>query len=292
MNRCPGQRGPHPVPTSARNRSLNLLLSPTALTCRGSRAGDPSHAVGVSSWVRLDRRSVTERKWTMAFASSAAPRRTRWLRNCLTALAVALSGAAPPLLGVTRAAAASPPNIMVIVEENQGYSNIIGNAKAPYINSLASTYASATQWYGLTDNSLADYVALISGTTGSYGSPTLVGELATAGISWKAYMEDMPSPCYTGPGVGNYEKVHNPFVSFKSITKNPAQCNRIVPFAGTGGFASDLNGKTAPSFMFVVPNVCDDMHSSCSSTNKITQGDQWLKANLSTVFGSQWYMTG
>jgi phosphatidylinositol-3-phosphatase len=228
----------------------------------------------------------------MAPASSAAPRRTRWLRICLTALAVALSVSAPPLLGVTRAAAASPPNIMVIVEENQGYSNIIGNAKAPYINSLARTFASATQWYGLTDNSLADYVALISGTTGSYGSPTLVGELATAGISWKAYMEDMPSPCYTGPGVGNYEKVHNPFVSFKSITKNPAQCNRIVPFAGTGGFASDLNGKTAPSFMFVVPNVCDDMHSSCSSMNKITQGDKWLKANLSTVFGSQWYMNG
>jgi phosphatidylinositol-3-phosphatase len=228
----------------------------------------------------------------MAPASSAAPR-TRWLRICLTALAVALSVAAPPLLGVTRAAAASPPNIMVIVEENQGYSNIIGNAKAPYINSLASTYASATQWYGLTDNSLADYVALISGTTGSYGSPTLVGELATAGISWKAYIEDVPSACYTGPGVGNYEKVHNPFVSFKSITKNPAQCNRIVPFAGTGGFASDLNGNTAPSFMFVVPNVCDDMHSACpKGSNKIKAGDQWLQANLPTVFGSQWYTNG
>ncbi len=228
----------------------------------------------------------------MAPASSAAPR-TRWLRICLTALAVALSVAAPPLLGVTRAAAASPPNIMVIVEENQGYSNIIGNAKAPYINSLASTYASATQWYGLTDNSLADYVALISGTTGSYGSPTLVGELATAGISWKAYIEDVPSACYTGPGVGNYEKVHNPFVSFKSITKNPAQCNRIVPFAGTGGFASDLNGNTAPNFMFVVPNVCDDMHSACpKGSNKIQAGDQWLQANLPTVFGSQWYRSG
>jgi acid phosphatase len=229
----------------------------------------------------------------MASAPSAAPLRTRWLRICLTALAVALSVAAPPLLGVTRAAAASPPNIMVIVEENQGYSNIIGNAKAPYINSLASTYASATQWYGLTDNSLADYVALISGTTGSYGSPTLVGELATAGISWKAYIEDVPSACYTGPGVGNYEKVHNPFVSFKSITKNPAQCNRIVPFAGTGGFASDLNGNTAPSFMFVVPNVCDDMHSACpKGSNKIQAGDQWLQANLPTVFGSQWYKNG
>lgn len=241
---------------------------------------------------RLHRRTVTERKWKLASASSAAPRRTRWLRICLTGLVVALPMWAPPLLGATRAAAASPRNIMVIVEENQGYSNIIGSSKAPYINSLASTFASATHWYGLTDNSLGDYVALISGTTGSYSSPTLVGELATAGISWKAYMEGMPSPCYTGPGVGNYEKVHNPFVSFSSITKNPAQCNRIVPFAGTRGFASDLNGNTAPSFMFVVPDVCDDMHSSCASTNKIKVGDQWLQTNLPTVFRSQWYTNG
>ena len=228
----------------------------------------------------------------MASVPIVAPRLTRRLRLCLTALVVALL-VAPPLLGATTAVAASPPNIMVIVEENEGYSNIIGNSKAPYINSLASTYASATQWYGLTDNSLADYVALISGTTSSYSSPTLVGELATAGIRWKAYMEDMPSPCYTGPAVGHYAKVHNPLVYFKSITSDPARCNQVVPFAGSGGFASDLTGNTAPSYMFVVPNVCDDMHSSCSSTiGKIKQGDDWLKTNLSMVFSSQWYAAG
>lgn len=198
-----------------------------------------------------------------------------------------------PVLGTTTAAAVGTPHIMVIVEENQGYSNIIGNAKAPYINSLARTYASATQWYGLKDSSLADYVALISGKIGTYGSPTLVGELATSGISWKAYMEDMPSPCYTGGSVGLYEKIHNPFVYFKSITSDPTQCNRVVPFAGSGGFASDLTGNTAPSFMFVVPNVCDDMHSSCStSVGKIKRGDEWLQTNLPTVFSSQWYAAG
>jgi hypothetical protein len=231
----------------------------------------------------------------MASASSAAPRRTRWLRICLTALAVALSVSAPSLLGVTRAAAGSPPNIMVIVEENQGYSNIIGSSQAPYINSLASTHASATQWFGLKDSSLADYVALISGKIGQYGVPTLVGELATARISWKAYMEGMPSPCYTGPRVGNYEKIHNPFVYFKSITSNPAQCDRVVPFADTTtstGLVSDLTGNTAPNFMFVVPNICNDMHTKCTTTNKIKVGDDWLKSNLAVVFGSQWYAAG
>jgi phosphatidylinositol-3-phosphatase len=228
----------------------------------------------------------------MRTEATAVQRRPRWLRALLATVAVALL-ASIPLLGAKTAVAATPPHIMVIVEENEGYSNIIGNSQAPNINNLASTHASATKWYGLTDNSTADYVALISGTTGSYGSPTLVGELATSGISWKAYMESMPSVCYTGPGVGNYAKSHNPFVSFKSITSVPAQCARVVPFAGSGGFASDLTGNTAPSFMFVVPNVCDDMHSTCSSAvSKIKQGDNWLHANLATVLGSQWYADG
>jgi hypothetical protein len=227
----------------------------------------------------------------MRTAERAEQRRRLWRRICLAALVGAVPVSAPLLAGT--AAAANPPHIMVIVEENQGYTNIIGNSKAPYINSLVSTYASATKWYGLTDNSLADYVALISGNTGSYSKPTLVDELASADISWKAYMEDTPSACYTGPGVGNYEKVHNPFVYFKSITGNPAQCDQVVPFAGSGGFASDLNGNTAPDFMYVVPNICDDMHTACpKGSNKIKQGDQWLQSNLHTVFNSEWYAQG
>jgi phosphatidylinositol-3-phosphatase len=226
---------------------------------------------------------------------TAAQRPGRWLRMCLALTVIGIPVSAHPLFGATSASAAGPPHIMVIVEENQGYSQIIGNGAAPYINSLASSYASATKWYGLTDSSLGDYVALISGTIGSYSSPTLVNELAAAGISWKAYMQDMPSACYTGAGVGNYSKVHNPFVYFKSITRDPALCNRVVPFrdkAGNG-FASDLGNNTAPSFIYVVPNDCDDMHDPCSPLNsQIKQGDQWLQANLPTVFSSPWYANG
>jgi len=203
--------------------------------------------------------------------------------------------ATPRVLGASSAVAAGTPHIMVIVEENKGYSQVIGNKAAPYINSLATTYASATQWYGLTDTSLADYVALISGTTASYSSPTLVGELAKAPapISWKAYMEDAPSACYTGGSVRHYTKTHNPFVHFKSITNSPAQCNRVVPFAGN--FANDFaaTSTTAPSFAYVVPNRCDDMHDSCAPLrNQIKQGDQWLKATLGIVLSSQWYAAG
>jgi hypothetical protein len=230
----------------------------------------------------------------MTSQRTGARRCGRWLRACLALTVIAAPVSAQQLSGTTSAAGSNPPHIMLIVEENQGYSQIIGNASAPYINSLASSYASATKWYGLTDSSLGDYVALINGNIGPHGSSTLVGELAAHGISWKAYMEDMPSVCYKGKGVGNYSKVHNPFVYFHSITGDPAQCDRVVPFVDKGnGFASDLNANTAPSFIYIVPNVCDDMHDSCSPLhNQIKQGDQWLKANLPTVFSSSWYTDG
>jgi phosphatidylinositol-3-phosphatase len=218
----------------------------------------------------------------------------RALRLSGSALALAVSAATGAFTGATPSlASTSVPHIMLIVMENEGYSQIIGNPQAPYINSLASTYASATNWYGLQDSSLADYVALLSGTTGTYSAPTLVGELATASptpISWKAYMEDMPSVCYTGKGIGNYSKLHNPFVYFKSV-RNSSLCKQVVPFSPA--FGSDLSSNTAPDFMWVTPNECDDMNSKCSPLDSyIKQGDQWLQTTIPTVLNSQWYAAG
>jgi phosphatidylinositol-3-phosphatase len=215
----------------------------------------------------------------------------RALRLISTVFAVAIAAATGAFAGATPSVAATPrPHIMLIVMENEGYAQIIGNTQAPYINSLAKTYASATKWYGLQDSSLADYIALVSGTTGTLSAPTVIGELATASISWKAYMEAMPSVCYTGKGIGNYSKVHNPFVYFKSI-RTTALCNQVVPFAPA--FRSDLSTNTAPDFMWVSPNECDDMHSRCSPLdNDIKQGNQWLQTTIPTVMKSQWYASG
>ena len=118
-----------------------------------------------------------------------------------------LSVAAQPAAAVPTftSTASGPPHIMVIVEENQGRS-LLGSSSAPYINSLASTYTSATDWFGVQPNSINDYLELVSGsnqgwpTTGlppaAFGASTLGDELSTQAIGWKAYMEDIPSPCY------------------------------------------------------------------------------------------------
>jgi len=54
----------------------------------------------------------------------------------------------------------SPAHVVVVLEENHAYSQIIGNAQAPYINSLASQGALFTNSYALTHPSQPNYLDL------------------------------------------------------------------------------------------------------------------------------------
>ncbi|HEV3124823.1 MAG TPA: alkaline phosphatase family protein [Candidatus Dormibacteraeota bacterium] len=182
---------------------------------------------------------------------------------------------------------------MVILEENREYNSVIGAADAPYINSLAQQYVLSTNWFGVHHPSLPNYLALISGSTQGinddgtgyvFNGTNLADQLSNAGISWKAYMEDMPSPCDNTGGTAGYAKKHDPFMYFSDITSNPARCNRVVPFTQ---FNSDLTSNTAPNFMWVTPNLCNDGHD-CG--NNVVDG--WLQSEMAVIQGSQWYAQG
>jgi hypothetical protein len=199
------------------------------------------------------------------------------------------------------------PHIMVIVDENKAYSAaqgtpyIIGNSTAPYINGLASKYTSATHWFANQHISAGNYLDLISGsnqglgqgTAPPYSSTTLVDELNANRISWKAYMEGMPSPCYTGGTTGLYESDHNPFVYFSDYKSLCAGGNGVFSYSQTA-LSTDLNSTTPPDFVWISPNVCHDMHTNGGScgTNGVANGDKWLSANLPTVLSSKWYASG
>ncbi|HZB98313.1 MAG TPA: alkaline phosphatase family protein [Candidatus Sulfotelmatobacter sp.] len=186
------------------------------------------------------------------------------------------------------------PHIMVIVMENREYSEVVGSASAPYINSLRRQYGSASDAYATTHPSLPNYLELIAGTTFgitsdctgcSVEATTLVDQLSSRGIEWRAYMEGMPSPCYTGAGGGDgYAKKHDPFVYVNHIRDTPAACGRVVPY---DRLATDLGSATPPSFIWVTPNLCDDGHDCSTST-----ADAWLARVLPTVLTSQWYASG
>ena len=204
---------------------------------------------------------------------------------------------------LTAAAITAPPHIMEIMEENTAYSSsdgspfIVGNSSAPYINNtLIPNYASAVNWFSNEHVSWKDYNIAIGGSDfgklGGIGASnqTVVNELDKAGVSWKGYMESMPSACDTSSS-GNYDAGHDPFVHFLAITNNTTECrNNVVPYVQSN-MLSDLNSGSPPDFVWVTPNQCDDMHSKCGG-NPVKTGDSWLKTFIPAVMGSNWYTGG
>lgn len=203
-------------------------------------------------------------------------------------------------------------HIFYIMMENHGTKQIIGNtADAPYINQLASKYAVAMNYYGVTHPSLPEYLAAISGnfqgiwddcaagqtvkcapqefgpgssegnlltpaefqsasnTAHWFSGKTIVDQLEQNGLSWKAYMQSMPTVGYTGEyypyiqqngqtvPVKLYAQKHNPFMYFSNIRNNPARMQKVVPFTQ---FDQDLNSGNVPNFTWISPDQCHDMH--------------------------------
>jgi len=58
-----------------------------------------------------------------------------------------------------------PSHVVVVIEENHGYSQIIGSSQAPYINTLATQGALFTKSYAISHPSQPNYLALFSGST-------------------------------------------------------------------------------------------------------------------------------
>ena len=48
-------------------------------------------------------------------------------------------------------------HVIVVVEENHDYSQVIGSSAMPYLNSLANQYGLATQYYANTHPSIGNY---------------------------------------------------------------------------------------------------------------------------------------
>jgi len=90
-------------------------------------------------------------------------------------------------------------HVVIIVEENKPATSIIGNPGAPYLNSLAQTYAQADRYSAVTHPSLPNYLALTSGTTAGIRSdcapggsclvtgPNLAQAIDRSGRTWKMY---------------------------------------------------------------------------------------------------------
>lgn len=183
----------------------------------------------------------------------------------------------------------NPPtfsHVVLVVEENHSYSDVVGNSSMPYFNALASQYGLATQYYANAHPSLPNYMMLTTGRTetfddnftGTISDDNVVRELIKAGKSWKAYIESLPSNGYLGGDSGNYLRHHNPFVYFSDVQNDSSQAANVVPFTQ---FATDLASNSLPQYCFIVPDVIDDAHN-----GTLAQADTWLQSNIALLVTS------
>jgi acid phosphatase len=215
-------------------------------------------------------------------------------------------------VGVAASLIAQPPafdHIVIVIEENHSFSQIIGSSAAPNINALAASGANivnaSTDPQGNTSGSHAvrhpsqpNYLEFYSGSNqgtlqdGHPGStteplsspppfttPNLGAALRNAGFSFATYSQTLPSVGFDGDSNGEYMRKHNPVTNWMNDTnptanQYPSSLNQ--PFTtfqdimnSPGGFAN------LPTVSYVVPDQTYDMHD-----GTIQQGDDWIKTNI------------
>jgi hypothetical protein len=187
----------------------------------------------------------------------------------------------------------TPAHVVWVIEENHSFSDIIGSASAPYINSLASDPNGAvfTQSFAIEHPSQPNYLDMFSGSNQGvtddslpanepFTSPNLGAQLLAKGYTFIGYSEDLPSVGFNGGGSGAYARKHNPWVNWQGSSTNgiPAADNQPFSAFPTGNYAA------LPTLSIVVPNLDDDMHD-----GTIAAGDAWLQNNLAGYI--QWAKT-
>lgn len=177
------------------------------------------------------------------------------------------------ILPVWAVALPQPDHVVVVIEENKSFTQVIGNEDAPYINELARRGALFTQSYGVTHPSQPNYLALFTGSTRDItsnacpldlGGDNLAAALQAMGLGFAIYSESLPRAGADDCIYGDYRRKHNPVADWQELAAYS------LPFTA---FPQDYS--QLPTVSFVVPDQRHDMHD-----GSVAQGDAWLKQNL------------
>ena len=190
-----------------------------------------------------------------------------------------------------------PSHVIVVIEENHGYDQIIGSDSAAYINKLAREGALFINSHGVTHPSQPNYLAIFSGTTQgvtgdqclqdstSFITPNLAASLIKKGYTFKGFAQTMPSPgflkCYYKKSELTdqmlYGRKHCPWVNWQGTKANQIPGSLSQPMTE---FPKDFN--KLPTVAFVIPDMDHDMHNigGPGDSAAIVRGDKWLRKNL------------
>jgi len=142
-------------------------------------------------------------------------------------------------------------------------------------NLYTSSGVLLSNYHGVTEGTQANHIASIGGdyfglppevtfdnsnpNLDIYNIPanytTIVDLLEAKGLTWRAYEEDLPSPCYTASYSNNYYRRYDPFVTFASITNNATRCANIVPATQ---LSTDISQGNFPNYIYYTPNYLNN----------------------------------
>ncbi|MBI1863012.1 phosphoesterase [Candidatus Microgenomates bacterium] len=188
--------------------------------------------------------------------------------------------------------------VFIIVFENHDWASV---KSAPYFTTLLTQGAHAEQYFNPPHlhPSEPNYIWLEAGsnfgitndsdpTTNHIASTAhLVTQLNNAGISWKAYQEDIPGTNCPLHGVNKFAPKHLGALFFEDVVGSPpsltnAYCiQHVRPYTE---LAPDLTSNAVAKYNFITPNLCNDMHD-CS----VATGDTWLSQELPKILASNAY---
>jgi len=260
-----------------------------------------------------------------------------WIRRIALG-AVALAAAAwVGTAGSSSASNGTPavPHYQHIVEimmENTSYGTIIGNANAPHLNALASTYGLATDYFGVTHPSEPNYMAAIggsffgvqddnqfyctpalaitdptfcAGTTVNHtvSAQSIADQLTAAGMTWKGYFQSLPPAPTTYVKTG--ASANGPY-TFKypsnAVALYASKHNPFVNFTGTQDdvadmvpdtqLATDLAHNALPNYSMIVPDQCNDMHGTGGCGPLIQAGDAYVNNTVNEIMASKQWSEG
>jgi phospholipase C len=231
------------------------------------------------------------------------------------------------LLLVAGSLGAAPPpirHVFIIVLENKGFNTTFGpSSPATYLSkTLTAQGQLLRQYYGIGHASLPNYIAMVSGqgpnletqadcrvytnvipgtqtfffdqTLGQgcvypAETKTVADQLTAKGLKWKAYVQDIASPCRrpvlnSADGTlaarlgDQYATRHNPFIYFQSLLDSGDCAAHDVDLAQ---LQSDLaNAATTPNYAFITPNLCEDGHDAPGVAGRaggLVSADQFLQ---------------
>lgn len=191
-------------------------------------------------------------------------------------------------------------HVVIVIEENKDYGEIIGSGHAPYINQLRAEGANLTRMFGEEHYSQGNYFWLFSGSNQNVGfldkvptvqitAPNLGAELFTKNLTFGGYSEDLPQAgslvefAKNAAGKKSYARKHNPWASFNFPPKNQVSGSANMPFSDFPTREEDF--AKLPTVAIVVPGLKNDMHDGLSRKS-VPKGDAWLRAHIDAYY--QW----